>query len=269
MYYAINMDKHWAERAALGVAWLTSALSLFGYGVFTTYPRLLNSVPGAAEVYGRMFALAPRVQIIVAFVALAFVLWRSAGLRWLGAFAAVYAVSLASELLGTTVGLPFGPYSYTDGLGVKLFDHVPVLIPISWFFMALPAFALARGRIVLGALLLASWDLALDPAMSFVTKYWVWATDGAYYGMPLLNLFGWFVTGLALMAVLSLTRADRWAKTLDRRWLWSYYGANLVLPVGMCVVAGHWGAVAASALAIAACAAMMRAPVPALRQSVA
>ena len=269
MYFAPNMDRTWADRASLVAVWLVAGLSLLGFGVFSANPGLLNSIPGAAEVYGRMFAWAPRVQILVAFLALAIVLWRHAGFRWAGAFAAVYAVSLGSELLGTTVGLPFGPYSYTDGLGVKLFAHVPALIPVSWFFMALPAFALARGRIVLASLLLASWDLALDPAMSFVTKYWVWATDGAYYGMPLLNLFGWFVTGLALMAVLSLMRADRWAASLDRRWLWSYYGANLVLPVGMCIVAGHWGAVAASALAIGGCALTMRAPAPALRQRVA
>lgn len=263
------MDKQWSARATLAVTWAVSVLSLLGFAVFTTSPELLNRMSGAAEVYGMMFEIAPRAQIVVAFVALVLVLWCRAGTRWVGAFAAVYAVSLGSELLGTTMGIPFGPYSYTDGLGMKLFAHVPVLIPLSWFFMALPAFALARGRIVLGALLLASWDLALDPAMSFVTRYWVWATDGVYYGMPLLNLVGWFVTGLALMAVLSMMRADRWAASLDRRWLWSYYGANLVLPIGMCVVAGHWGAVLASALAIGSCAIAMRARAPALRRRVA
>ena len=44
------------------------------------------------------------------------------------ALAAIYVVSLTSELLGTTFGIPFGPYSYTTLLGPKWFDRVPLLI---------------------------------------------------------------------------------------------------------------------------------------------
>jgi putative membrane protein len=210
-----------------------------------------------------MFVLAPRAQIVLAFAALALFLVRHAGFRWLPAFAAVYALSLSSELAGTTVGLPFGPYSYTDGLGVKLFGHVPALIPASWFFMALPSYALARrrfpdrsragSRILLGSLVLVSWDLALDPAMSLVTKYWVWGTEGPYYGMPLLNLVGWYATGLGLMAALVALRTDQWVVNLSFPWLAAFYGANLLLPLGMSVTAGLWGAVAATVGAGAVC----------------
>ena len=56
-------------------------------------------------------------------------------------------------------------------------------------------------------LLLLAWDLALDPAMSYATRYWIWGDEGPYYGMPWLNLFGWYVTGVVLMAVLSLLPA--------------------------------------------------------------
>jgi uncharacterized membrane protein len=191
------------------------------------------------------------------------VLVRRAGARWLPAFAALYAISLASELAGTTVGLPFGPYRYTNGLGVKLFGHVPALIPASWFFMALPSYALARRRfadpaqlgrrVIVGSLLLLSWDLALDPAMSLVTKYWVWGTEGPYYGMPLLNLVGWYVTGLALMAALALLRADAWVADLPLGWLVAFYGANLLLPLGMSLTAGLWGVMAATTAALALC----------------
>src|SRR5687768_7993944 len=213
-----SVGGRWVDGIALALVYLVSAGSLAGFATFALHPALLASVPGAAAVYGRMFVLAPRLQIALAFAALALFLARRVGGRWLGAFAALYLLSLASELAGTTVGLPFGPYHYTDGLGVKLFGHVPVLIPASWFFMALPSYALALRRhpdrvgprIVVGSLVLLSWDLALDPAMSLVTKYWIWGTEGPYYGMPLLNLVGWYVTGLALMAALAALRTDRW-----------------------------------------------------------
>lgn len=260
---ATRAPRLWVDGIALAVLYAVSAASLAGFATFALHPGLLGRVPGAAEVYGRMVVLAPRAQIVLAFLTLALFLSRRVGARWLGACAALYLLSLGSELAGTTVGLPFGPYRYTDGLGPKLFGHVPVLIPASWFFMALPAYALARRRypgrplalrrIVVGSLVLLSWDLALDPAMSLVTKYWIWGTAGPYYGMPLLNLAGWYVTGLALMAALAALQADRWVGELPVGWLVAFYGANLLLPLGMSVTAGLWGAVAATVVALVAC----------------
>ena len=252
----------WIVQAIL---WAVSIAALIGYGVFATWPALLNSVPGAAGVYGWMFVAAPRAQILLACAAIAFFLGRRAGTRWLWAAAALCVISLASELAGTTVGLPFGPYRYTDGLGYKLFGHVPLLIPPSWFFMAVPSYAIAArmmegstpsARIFAGSFILLGWDLVLDPAMSDVTSYWVWASPGPYYGMPILNLFGWYVTGLALMAALAWMRADDWIRPLPLSWLGGFYGANLILPVGMCVVAGHWGAILAVVAAAVLCVAV-------------
>lgn len=259
-----------AERAGLALLFAVAAASVAGFGVFRTWPELLNS-PAANAFYPRAFSLFPRVQILLALAVLVGVLVRVTRTRWITAFLAVYGVSLASELLGTMVGVPFGPYRYTHLLGPKWFDHVPVLIPISWFTMALPSYALAAPeaarvspvrRVLVGSLILLAWDLALDPAMSGATPYWLWATRGAYYGMPLMNLVGWFVTGLALMGVLSALGADRWIASLPRRWMALYYSANIVLPLGMTLVAGMWFAVLATLGALAVCAALARHPRP-------
>jgi len=249
------------ERAGLALVYVASALSLLGFATFGLHPERLVAASGAAPVYGWMLLWAARAQILLAFAALALLLTRRTGAQWLPAFAALYLLSLLSELAGTTVGLPFGPYRYTDGLGVKWLGHVPVLIPLSWFFMAVPSYAIARwrfprsvgARVVAGSLVLLSWDLALDPAMSLVTTYWVWGVDGPYYGMPVLNLVGWYVTGLALMIALSALRADRWIALLPLRWLVAFYGANLVLPLGMSAAAGLSGAVAATTAAMLGC----------------
>lgn len=250
------------EAAMLTLVYLVSAAALVGFATFAMHPDLLVRARVPAATYGRMMVLAPRAQIVTAFAVLALFLTRRIGTRWLGAFSVVYLMSLGAELAGTTVGLPFGPYRYTDGLGWKWFEHVPVLIPASWFMMALPSYAIAYwrfprrasavARVVLGSFILLSWDLVLDPAMSLATKYWMWGTTGSYYGMPLLNLFGWFTTGVALMLAFVMVRADDWLRELSSRWLIGYYGANLLLPAGIAIAAGVGGAVAATALALGA-----------------
>jgi len=254
-----------AERFALGALAGFTAAALLGFAVFGRHPELLARFPGAGPVYLVAFAFFARAQVALAFIVLAVALARAAGARWLPALGALYALSLGSELLGTTVGLPFGPYRYTDGLGVKWLGHVPLLIPLSWFTMAVPSLALAlraRHRLVVGALVLLAWDLALDPAMSGVTTYWVWGGRGPYYGMPWLNLVGWFVTGLALMAALLRLGAAEWLAKLDRRWVAGFYLVNLAMPLGMCVAAGYWGAAATTLAALALCALAARPRLP-------
>jgi uncharacterized membrane protein len=241
-----------------------SLVAIAGFGLFGQNPGRLSSLsPAVVRFYGVSFGFFAQAQVILAGLVLGIHLYRRAGWRWLGAFAAVYAVSLGSELMGTAWGIPFGPYAYTDLLGAKWLGLVPLLIPLSWFFMAVPSYGLASwvldaggrrggpfGRILLGSLLLLSWDLSLDPAMSEVTKYWVWGERGPYYGMPLMNLVGWYVTGVVLMGVLEALGSRRWVERITPAWHGSYYAANLVLPLGMCLVAGLWGAAVATALVL-------------------
>jgi uncharacterized membrane protein len=258
------------ERIWLWLLGGFTAVAVAGFAVFGMHPALILSSPSAAAVYGAAFTVFARGQVLLAAAALLFVLVRRAGTRWIPAFALIYLISLASELSGTTVGLPFGPYSYTDGLGPKWFGHVPLLIPLSWFLMAVPSYALARrltlasrspaARVLVGSLVLLSWDLALDPAMSHATKYWIWGegATGPYYGMPWLNLFGWYVTGIALMVVLATLRADRWLADVSIRWLAGFYAVNLALSLGIDAAAGLGGAVIASAIPLLACAVALR-----------
>src|SRR5690349_13014577 len=131
------------ETIALAVVYLISAAALAGFASFAMHPELLAKANVPIATYAQMMVVAPRAQIILAFLALGAFLSHRVGARWVGTFAAVYLVSLGAELAGTTVGLPFGPYRYTDGLGWKWFEHVPALIPASWYMMALPSYAIA------------------------------------------------------------------------------------------------------------------------------
>jgi putative membrane protein len=169
--------------------------------------------------------------------------------RALSAFAVIYAVSLGSELLGTTYGIPFGAYSYTALLGPKWLDKVPLLIPLSWFTMSWAVWVIARrwlhgwAAVLLGTALLVAWDLLLDPAMSKVTSYWVWGDVGSYYGMPWSNLIGWAITGLVLLAVLNRAAPRPRAGLTFAIWV---YLVNVFLPLGFCLLNGYWLAVVAA-----------------------
>jgi putative membrane protein len=257
----VLLGANWLDAGSLVVAYGVSLASLVGFATFGLHPQMLARAGVSAETYARILVVVPRAQIIIAFCALGAFLVRRTGTRWVAAFLVVYLVSLAAELAGTTLGLPFGPYRYTDGLGIKWFGHVPALIPLSWFMMALPSYTIAERRfqgantvlqrVALGSFILLSWDFALDPAMSFATKYWIWGATGPYYGMPILYLVGWFATGVVLMVAFARLRVDRWADALPAWWLIAFYGANLLLPVGMSVAAGLWGVVVATGVAFA------------------
>ena len=257
------------ERALLWILVGFTVAAVGGFWVFGVHPERIAANAMAARVYGAAFVVFARGQVLLAAAALITVLVRRARGAWVPAFFAIYLLSLSSELAGTTLGLPFGPYHYTDGLGPKWFDHVPLLIPLSWFLMAVPSFAIARrlagrsssiARILIGSFVLLSWDLALDPAMSHATKYWVWGdgATGPYYGMPWLNLFGWYITGVALMTVLEWRRADVWLDTIPIRWLAGFYAANLALSLGICAAAGLSVAVIASLVPIITCVLALR-----------
>lgn len=249
-----------ASWAGVGLLYAFTAVALAGYATFGRHPELLARLGEGAVFYGTAFTLFSRGQVLLAGAVLALVLSLYAGARWVPGLAVVYVLSLGSELAGTTWGIPFGPYGYTELLGLAWLDRVPAVIPLSWFCMALPSYALARlrfpgreqavARVALGSFILLAWDLSLDPAMSYATRYWWWGEEGVYYGMPLLNLVGWYVTGVVLMAALLWLRSDSWLARVPVGLLAGYYGANLLMPLGMSAAAGLWGAVLLSLLVL-------------------
>jgi uncharacterized membrane protein len=232
-----------AMQAAIVVA------SLLGYGIFSSRPDLLIQVDPEARFFVWAFhSFAVGNMLFGGLAVVAEALYRNRRPA-LFAFLAVYLVSLTSELLGTSYGVPFGAYSYTALLGPKWFERVPLLIPLSWFTMGWVVWVIARCwtkgwmAVLLGTTLLVAWDLLLDPAMSKVTSYWVWGDVGNYYGMPWSNLAGWGITGFVLLALL------RWlAPQPDGsfKFALSVYFVNFALPLGFCVLNGYWIAVFAS-----------------------
>ena len=118
-----------------------------------------------------------------------------------------FSVSLLFESIGVATGWIYGPYHYTHQLGPLFLGLVPYLIPIAWFMMMYPSYVIAArmtsnqwrerkwqlGAAALGALVMTSWDLAMDPMMA-AGGHWVWEVKGLYFGIPLQNFWGWWLT---------------------------------------------------------------------------
>lgn len=227
----------------LGLQAAIVVASLLGYGLFTARPDLLMQVDPQARFFTwafHGFAVGNMLFGGVAVAAEALIRNRR---RAFAAFLVVYAVSLTSELCGTTYGIPFGAYGYTDLLGPKWFDKVPLLIPLSWFTMSWAVWLIARrwvnglSAVLLGSALLVAWDLLLDPAMSHVTSYWVWGEAGSYYGMPLMNLAGWAMTGFLLLALINKIAPTPQGSLAFAA---AVYLVNFLLPLGFCVLNQYW-----------------------------
>ncbi|MBX3015225.1 MAG: carotenoid biosynthesis protein [Caldilineaceae bacterium] len=130
----------------------------------------------------------------------------------MGVVAVIAPFAWGLEWLGSTTGLPFGVYHYTETLQPQL-AGVPLVIPFAWFMMLPPAWAVASyltsGRmgsrfVLLSAAAFTAWDLFLDPQM-VAWGYWVWAEPGGYFGIPWINFGGWFL-GATLLTLLVLPR---------------------------------------------------------------
>jgi uncharacterized membrane protein/1-acyl-sn-glycerol-3-phosphate acyltransferase len=231
---------------------------LVGLLVMLPHPELWDSSPSGTEVFNFGIRYAGSLHIL--FGAATMLLF---GLLFIGLrktlifFAAATTISLSMELLGTSTGFPFGAYAYTSFLGFKIADRVPYSIPLSWFYMGFTCFILASMIVVrwrlrhrtawslaLGAYFLTVWDLALDPAMAspyLPLHFWIWHEIGPYFGMPIRNLVGWSVTGLAFMGVSRLF----WRANLDAQripaWLpFGMYAANIGFALALNFSARLW-----------------------------
>ncbi|MEQ9371686.1 MAG: carotenoid biosynthesis protein [Coleofasciculus chthonoplastes F3-SA18-01] len=240
------------------------AFGLAGLLLVLPHPEWIMSLPPQGQtLFQWSMAGGGVVYIILGAAAVAIYAYRTLGLwQWLTFMIPAIVISLTSELLGTSTGFPFGHYGYLSGLGYKIAGLVPFTIPLSWFYLGLVSYLLARaglesrvatnqsiswwrhlGAIAIGAVLLTSWDFVLDPAMSQASvPFWLWEQPGAFFGMPYQNFAGWLGTGAVFMAVAALF----WQKTpmaLSRSQLGlplAVYLSNFVFAAVMSIGAQIW-----------------------------
>ncbi|MEP6779747.1 MAG: carotenoid biosynthesis protein, partial [Gemmatimonadaceae bacterium] len=190
-------DRELTERRALYLRVATvalvihaalSAFSAFAFATFLTppFPAWLATPENQKILTFNLQWGGQTTVVIGALAGLSFLAWAVGAKRALMVFAVSFALSLSSELTGTSTGYPFGVYGYTAQLGYRIAGLVPFNIPTSWFYMLLASLAIC-GRLLaakddnrsrwwwafVGGFVLTAWDVSMDPAM-VSTTHWVW-----------------------------------------------------------------------------------------------
>jgi uncharacterized membrane protein len=123
------------------------------------------------------------------------------------------------EYVGVRTGFPFGHYYFTDLMGPKL-SAVPIFLGLAYVGMGYLSWMLAvvilggvRNSIsgsqvvtlpLVAAFIMVAWDLALDPVWSTVLHAWIWVDGGAYFGVPVTNFLGWYLTVFVIYQLFAL-----------------------------------------------------------------
>ena len=112
------------------------------------------------------------------------------------------------ESLSLRTGLPFGSYYFTEVMGPKL-SGLPILLVLAYLGMAYCSWVMSlliagyrkpiRGLRTVIVPLLASfvmlaWDLSMEADWSTVDRAWIWRHGGPFFGVPLTNFLGWYLT---------------------------------------------------------------------------
>jgi putative membrane protein len=134
----------------------------------------------------------------------------------------VFVVALLFESVGVATGLVYGPYHYTEKLGPKFLDLVPYLIAVAWFMMMYPSFVMAEWLVpsawtgakrllsiaAVGGLIMTAWDVVMDPIM-VAGQHWIWEQPGAFFGVPLQNYWGWWLTVFTTFVIYLLVTRNK------------------------------------------------------------
>ncbi len=133
--------------------------------------------------------------------------------------------ALVFEGQAILTGLPYSEFNYTDKITGKLFGIVPWSIGFAWTPLLIGSAYFMRRYftkkfpilfILFTSLFLVLVDMVLDPG-AVQAGLWTWAqTDGLlFYQIPLMNFFGWFVSGILGSTIFWLLAKDSNFAKLD------------------------------------------------------
>ena len=142
------------------------------------------------------------------------------GVRGMAAFTAFcLGVGAISESLSLRTGFPFGHYYFTNMMGPKVLQ-VPILLVLAYLGIGYSSWVLSllilgyrnkplKGAGVIALPLLASfimlaWDCSMEAIWSTLDRAWIWRDGGSFYGVPVSNFFGWYLTAFLFYLAFAL-----------------------------------------------------------------
>jgi putative membrane protein len=164
-------------------------------------------------------------------------------------------VTLVVENIGAATGFPFGHYTFLVGANLPHIGSIPLIVGPLYVGMGYPSWLIANlivnGDIrrpnsrleclalpVAAAFVMVQWDVVMDPSGSTLARAWIWYDSGGYFGVPLSNFLGWFLTTyiyFQIFAVIALIRRNRSAYSARSAPFWSA-PILLYLAAGLCHV---------------------------------
>jgi putative membrane protein len=191
------MKKYW-------LLWLIPFLVLNSFFVahMNVYPELQRfenhpSIPVVSAMFVLGFA-------VPSFVAMLQWLGKKRG-TWCLVALGLFAISI--ETFALITGWPYGEFDYGNKIGGCVFGYVPWTVPFAWTPIMLAAYTLSSywtkgtARIFLAGALTVVFDLVLDPG-AVAQDFWKYKNGGFFYGVPLINFFGWVLSGTIGAAIL-------------------------------------------------------------------
>ncbi|MDR1061592.1 MAG: carotenoid biosynthesis protein [Clostridiales bacterium] len=169
--------------------------------------------------------VAPTMILIVGFVFMLLHAPRRYGWKSTVVFMALaFAISTILEDISIHTGFPFGKYHYNSVIGN--IDRVPfavgiIYISVSYLSWSLGSLILNRADRHLNkklnivalpaasAFIMCQFDLVIDPITSTYRNAWVWENGGGFFGVPLVNFLGWYLTCYIFMQLFALYLAKR------------------------------------------------------------
>lgn len=104
-------------------------------------------------------------------------------------------------------------------MGPKLFQ-LPILLVLAYLGIGYVSWILAvlilgyRGApltgtrpltlALLSSFIMLAWDLSMEADWSTIDRAWIWRRGGAYFGVPVSNFFGWYLTSFLFYLAFSL-----------------------------------------------------------------
>jgi len=197
----------WVRYSLIALIWI--------YGIASALPLLRSNLPSSILVTAQIippavFALLHGAQV-----------YRLRGILVFTAICLV--IGNIFENLGIRTGFPFGSYYFTSVMGAKLLG-VPLLMGPAYLAIGYTSWLLShlilnsadevRPRRVLATPLLAAgimmvWDLSAEPIWSTIGHFWIWRRGGPYFGVPISNFLGWFLTNYIIFQLFSLYLSRR------------------------------------------------------------
>ena len=238
-----------------------------GWAFLASYSACVVAAAGEPSLLAQCLAF---LGIVIAFVhAVAVYGWRLAAIF----LALCLVITFAMENLSIATGFPFGRYHFEVAPLLPHIGAVPLIVGPLYFAMGYFSWIIASILLgdrqsagqggqaffllampIVAAFVMVQWDVVMDPPNATLGHAWIWHDGGGYFGVPLSNFLGWYLTVWLFFQAFALVlwRADelgkkvRWGLAVAVVVLYASVALSLMTPyftapMSDVVVAGtHW-----------------------------